>query len=393
MPPIIAFALQGLLISGMFTGYYYIALRNTALHYFNRFFLLATMMISLTLPLLHLKWDAPALARTVAVGNLLNNLSARTFRDPNFAWSVERLLLTAWAVISLFLFSVLLAKMYKILSLKRKYVTQKRKGYLFIGTDLPEAPFSFFNYLFWKNDISPEEVLGKKIVLHELTHIRQGHSYDKLFSQVVTCLFWMNPFYWIIQKELNMIHEFISDENSIQDRDTASFAQMLLLSVGNGRYLQPQHSFFQSPIKRRILILSATMPVNYSRLRKWMVLPLCLFGLGLVSFQGDSRQQGIRVDKSIQIFSHDEVIADTARDSTKQKPQEWTPAKVHQLVVQIVRTPPDVLFYVNGVVTPRENVKKLDPDKIATINIFRGKDAISRHGEKAKNGVIEFTTP
>ena len=26
-----------------------------------------------------------------------------------------------------------------------------------------------------------------------------------------------------------------------------------------------------------------------------MVLPLCLFGLGLVSFQGDSRQQGIRV--------------------------------------------------------------------------------------------------
>jgi hypothetical protein len=247
--------------------------------------------------------------------------------------------------------------------------------------------------LFWKNDISPEEVLGKKIVLHELTHIRQGHSYDKLFSQVVTCLFWMNPFYWIIQKELNMIHEFISDETSIQDRDTASFAQMLLLSVGNGRYLQPQHSFFQSPIKRRILLLSATMPVNYSRLRKWMVLPLCLFGLGLVSFQGDSRQQGIRVDKSIQIFSDNEALADTARDSAKQKPQEWTPAKVHQLVVQIVRNPPDVLFYVNGVVTPRENVKKLDPDKIATINIFRGKDAISRHGERAKNGVIEFTTP
>ena len=130
--------------------------------------------------------------------------------------------MTAWAVISLFLFIVLLAKMCKILSLKRKYVTQKRKGYHFIGTDLPEAPFSFFNYLFWKNDISPDEVLGKKIVLHELTHIRQGHSYDKLFSQVVTCLFWINPFYWIIQKELNMIHEFISDENSIQDRDTAT---------------------------------------------------------------------------------------------------------------------------------------------------------------------------
>ena len=77
MPPIIAFALQGLLISGMFTGYYYIALRNTTLHYFNRFFLLGTMVTSLTLPLLHLKWDAPALARTAAVGNLLNDLSAK----------------------------------------------------------------------------------------------------------------------------------------------------------------------------------------------------------------------------------------------------------------------------------------------------------------------------
>jgi hypothetical protein len=392
MDAIMPFALKGFLLSGMLTGYYCIALRNKPLHYFNRFFLLVTIVLSLTLPLLHFNWAATPLARTPALGDWLNDQSAGNLPEQNFGWGVERWVM-AWAVISFFLFGVLLVKMGKILTLKRKYSTIKKDGYYYIETELPEAPFSFFNYLFWKKAISPESEYGKKIIQHELTHIRQGHSYDKLFSQTVTCLFWMNPFFWIIQNELNMIHEFIADEKSIEDRDTESFAQMLLLSVTKGSYLQPGHSFFQSPVKRRILLLEATRPVNYSQVRKWMVLPLCFFGISLVSFQGVSRRQGIRMDNFIQIFSQNEALTDTAGDSARQKPQEWTAAKVHQLVVQIVRNPPDVIFYVNGVVTPRENIKKLDPEKIATMNIFKGKDAISRHGEKARNGVIEFTIP
>jgi hypothetical protein len=39
-----------------------------------------------------------------------------------------------------------------------------------------------------------------------------------------------------------------------------------------------------------------------------------------------------------------------------------------------------------------ESIKKLDPKKIKTINIFNHEEATKRYGGKAKNGVVVFTT-
>src|SRR6185369_14934409 len=94
--------------------------------------------------------------------------------------------------------------------------------------------------------------MGQLIFRHELTHIEQGHTYDKLVCQVLTCIFWFNPFYWIIQKELNIVHEFLADEQAVTNRDTETFAMMLLQPHNNGSYLVPQHHFFSSTVKRRL---------------------------------------------------------------------------------------------------------------------------------------------
>ena len=89
---------------------------------------------------------------------------------------------------------------------------------------------------------------GQKIIRHELVHIREKHSYDKMISQIIVCLCWINPFYWLIQRELNIVHEFIADSKSIDEGDATSFAKMLLASHSNGRYLNPAHHFFESPV-------------------------------------------------------------------------------------------------------------------------------------------------
>ena len=71
------------------------------------------------------------------------------------------------------------------------------------------------NKIFWRDSISPHTANGRLILWHELAHVKQKHTYDKLVCQLQTCIFWMNPFYWLIQKELSMVHEFIADEQSI----------------------------------------------------------------------------------------------------------------------------------------------------------------------------------
>ena len=98
----------------------------------------------------------------------------------------------------------------------------------FIETELEEAPFSFFRNLFWKKSISIEDDGGRKILQHELAHIRQNHSIDRLFSQTICAIFWMNPLNWLIQKELQNIHEFIADRDAVGSGEVDAFAKMLL---------------------------------------------------------------------------------------------------------------------------------------------------------------------
>jgi hypothetical protein len=107
-----------------------------------------------------------------------------------------------------------------------------------------------------------------------LAHIRGGHTYDNLFAQTLAAVLWMNPFYWLIRRELQMVHEFIADEASIATGDTETFARMLLQAYDDGRYLDPSHHFFHSPIQRRLLMISSSKPP--SRLRMALTLPVLL---------------------------------------------------------------------------------------------------------------------
>ena len=50
------------------------------------------------------------------------------------------------------------------------------------------------------------------------------------------------------------------------------------------------------------------------------------------------------------------------------------------------------LVLVDGKEVSKDAMKKLDPDQIEKINVLKGKKAIEKYGEKAKDGVIEITT-
>jgi TonB-dependent SusC/RagA subfamily outer membrane receptor len=163
--------------------------------------------------------------------------------------------------------------------------------FYFIETELEEAPFSFFNNLFWKKSISIEEEGGRKILQHELSHIRQNHSIDRLFSQTICAIFWMNPFNWIIQKELQNIHEFIADRDAVGTGEVDAFAKMLLQNYYGNHFLNPSHSFYYSSIKRRIIMLTTSKIPKYAYLRKVAVLPMLAFILALFSIQVSAQEK------------------------------------------------------------------------------------------------------
>lgn len=52
----------------------------------------------------------------------------------------------------------------------------------------------------------------------------------------------------------------------------------------------------------------------------------------------------------------------------------------------------NAIYIVDGKITSTKKADKINPDDIESINVLKGKHAIEKYGEKAKNGVIEIST-
>ena len=277
------YLLKSMILSGIFFGYYTLFLKNTIYHAYNRFYLLASMALSLAIPFFKLSMFSVTEEQAAGAKQLLiylTQLPASPVQEENIDWEIIVI-----AVISSLFVCYLVYSVLRIFRLKAMNSKTLMGEFTFIETDLDEAPFSFFSNLFWKKSISIEDECGRKILQHELSHIREKHSWDRLFSQIICSVFWMNPFNWIIQKELQNIHEFIADRDAVGTGEVDAFAKMLLKTYYGNHFLNPSHSFYYSSIKRRIIMLTTSNIPTYAYLRKVAVLPILAFILALFSIQ------------------------------------------------------------------------------------------------------------
>lgn len=289
MDTLIDYLIKSVSVSGFLLLYYVAVLRNRKFHSFNRVYLISILMASVILPLvrlswlrlswLHLSWLRFPWLRLRSAGgqpldSLITGISSHPSAIPSFP--VMATVLALCVAVSVVLLLVLVARIFAVYRLKRQHPSQRMEGCRFIEIEDRRAPFSFLDNLFWQKGSDIKNPINRKIFTHELAHIRGRHTYDTLFVQALTGIFWMNPFYWLIRRELVMVHEFIADDASIAAGDTESFARMLLQAYEEGRYLDPSHRFFQSPIKRRLVMISSSQRSSRYFFRKLLAIPALL---------------------------------------------------------------------------------------------------------------------
>ncbi len=283
------YLLKTIIVSALMLAYYWFALRNKRFHYYNRFYLLSAVVLSIALPLLNLNLFTFNSNSDKAI-NMFNVIYAAG--ETEFDFSNKRALVDWQQLALLFAVTVtailLLVLAYRIITIyriKKKFPVSNMQEFDFINTDLQQAPFSFLKNIFWRKDISLEENAGRLILQHELTHIKEKHTWDKLFMQAVIAVLWANPLYRLIQKELYLIHEFIADDKSVADNDTAAFATMLLHAQYGKFNFEPAQPFFYSPIKRRLIMLTTSKEPRFSYVRRIMALPLLACVVLLFAFR------------------------------------------------------------------------------------------------------------
>ncbi|MFM6947951.1 MAG: M56 family metallopeptidase [Aquirufa sp.] len=301
---LLVYLAKSILLSGIFYAYYLLVLRNKRFHTYNRFYLIVSLVLSCLIPFFSFTYFTEKETITTTTEKALYLLSKVNVKAQETPWLDQyglELALGICGSVSFLLLGYLFFQIYRVIQLKNKHQEKRINGIAFIETEDETAPFSFLNNLFWKKSIDMNTENGQAIFKHEITHIEQKHTYDRLFCQIISAIFWMNPFTWIIQNELQNIHEFIADEEAVGNNNVDSLAKMILESQYGNHFLNPIHSFYYSSIKRRIIMLTTSKTAKYTYLRKVLALPLLATLAIVFSLKIQAQEQKKKTKEALQI--------------------------------------------------------------------------------------------
>jgi len=299
-----------ILCSAVMFAYYSLFLKDKTFHHYNRFYLLLTVIISLFLPLIKVSYFTIETNQNLYL--LLSQFNQNQLQNSRDDITIYSVFYAIVGVVSVFLIIRLILGITRIQSIKNKFPNETIEGIKFYQTNLNNAPFSFFRNLFWKESIQLDSPVGQQILKHEMVHIQQKHSWDKLLMQSVKSLFWFNPVFYFINKEINLIHEYLADNKAVKKSDTKAFAQMLLESHFSGSVIPVTSPFLSSNLKKRLKMLTKNQ-TKYSYARKLFALPI-LFFMVFVYMVNAKNKEITETNKAIEI-----AVNELKQDTIKPK--------------------------------------------------------------------------
>jgi hypothetical protein len=393
MKSLLFYFFQTIICSGILYGYYYIFLCNKKFHLYNRYYLLTAVAISIIIPLLNIPVYFEAIPdNSSAFVQVLTVFSSDTTQPiittggsaaviTSF-FTRENIFKIVYAIVASVIFIRFLIAIFHIIKLIKNYVADRIDHIYFINTNEPGTPFSFFKWLFWNEKIDLNSEKGEQIFRHELFHIRQKHSLDIVFFEMLTVIFWINPFFHFFKKEIKAIHEFLADEFAIKENEEWNYAELLLMQV----LKSPNHllnPFFHNQIKRRIAMITLSKKPSYQYLRKIMVLPVAAIVIALFAFTYKQRINQKTAESKI-------PIQDTIKQKERNPNKQFTVNKIVDTLPKALENK-DCLIVVDGKIIDSSSLRNINPTDISSMNVLKGPYAIAKYGEKGKNGVIEIT--
>lgn len=347
---------------GIFYAFYHFVLKNETWYVLIRWYLLVTAILAFVLPLLTVSYLAPISQPVVAQSTkkLLYDIplitAAAKIAEPSkpvqnhIDFTFDKLLLLIYGTIVLLFCCKLLFHLYKIVSIYRSGEKEIQDHITFVKLPYAkEEVFSFFSWLF----LHPNLYQNQVIIAHEKTHIKQGHSYDILFFELLRCLNWFSPVLYQLFTAAKLNHEYIADqETSTALMNKYDYANLLIQHAYMPREPLSHSAFTQTQLEQRIKQLGRPQ----SKRKTWVKCLILFPIVGLLFFIS-----AFKVDKSYGLIHF--VVGKTARPQAhasrpivslpNQKELRIAP---EQKIIKEVGTQEDKVDSVHQVSTPITNV-------------------------------------
>lgn len=297
---IITYLIESSICLMLFMGIYKMFISNLTHFKWMRMYLLASLIISVILPLVHIPIQTVVESGSNGVASipflLKENLTATYVAglvkanpaqgDTSLPFGMILLygLIGVYSIGFLYKTYAFAKNLILIQAMVEYSPKQKQDQYWIVNMNGQIPAFSFFNYIFINKNY--KSITGKDVDLilnHEKVHARQLHSLDVLMVELASIAFWFNPVFKYLKKSVQEVHEFIVDEEIVErGHQKKAYADLLLDLASDAKVFNLSAGFTGKSIQRRISMIVKPRTSSLSKLAFLAIVPLT--GLMLLSF-------------------------------------------------------------------------------------------------------------
>lgn len=323
----IVYLLKMTLCASVLLLVYHFLLEKEKMHHFKRFYLLISLVFSALVPFIEIEVpaDIPVIPKQVilfenysqqqsliisddaimvqtapSTVSISGKLDWNTFLSDN--WILA--LYIAGCAILLIRFCVNIYKLIKSARGSNVLIYHEAK---LILTENKFVPHSFFNYIFVNRHDFERKNIKQEIFAHELTHVKQKHTLDIVFVELLSAFLWFNPIIYLYKSKIKLNHEFLADENVIDNYSDVPHYQLILLNeVNKNNKLSLASNFNYLITKKRLIMMSKITSKKKVLCKAAMIIPL--FAIAVSVFSAKTMIE--KTDAMAEIVVEAAVLAD-----------------------------------------------------------------------------------
>ncbi|WP_422081859.1 M56 family metallopeptidase [Ulvibacterium sp.] len=236
----LAYILKSSACLAFFLFFYKIFLEREKIHAFKRFYLLISLALAFSIPLITFTEYVEITTGSAKVPLAITSDTQGASQTIASGLSTFNLSFLLWIIYLLgtLFFAFRFAK--NLLGIVRRIHSNpklKTKNSIHVLLWEKIAPHTFFNYIFLNKTRFEAQQIPKEVLLHEETHARQLHSLDIVLVELLQIVLWFNPLFLILKGVIKLNHEFLADQ-AVLDQGTPfpSYQNMLLAFTSDASY-------------------------------------------------------------------------------------------------------------------------------------------------------------
>jgi beta-lactamase regulating signal transducer with metallopeptidase domain len=307
MSPFVEYVIKVTISLAMVSVFYHFLLRKHTFHNWNRWYLLGYSLLAFGIPFIdvehQLKETKFSESEIVKIVPIVQNFAAKVpatqvINHETATVNFADILLVSFVVgvVIMFIFRVISVLSFYKIRHDAHLVSDAEVKVFQVEKDI--APFSFGNAIFINRNLHNDVDL-KKIMLHEYIHVKQKHTIDIIWAEVLCVLNWYNPFAWLIRSAIRQNLEYIADRAVLENGIDAKSYQYLLLKVVGVPEFRIASQFNFSSLKQRIVIMNKMKSARIQLIRFLFVLPL--ISVLLVAFRSNVEHRFVQDKNTIYI--------------------------------------------------------------------------------------------